>query len=268
MRRFGTVTLMLFAFVVGFASTYSCGGGGSGNDSTICDPSIIPLPNAGLTESAGDPGCPSGMVLVEGFCIDKYEAHLAVVSGGGGTSPWSPYVNPATAGTVMAVSAADAVPQGYISQIQADDACAQAGKRLCTNSEWLRACQGAAGNTYPYADTLSPGTCNDTRDEHPLVSYFNTTASWIWTETDHVCINQEPDGLALTGGYPGCVSEEGAFDMVGNLHEWTSDATGVFRGGYYVESFMNGDGCLYSTTAHSTSHWDYSTGFRCCADQL
>ena len=29
MRRLGTITLMLFAFVVGFASTYSCGGGGS-----------------------------------------------------------------------------------------------------------------------------------------------------------------------------------------------------------------------------------------------
>jgi len=29
MRRFGTVTLILFAFVVGFASTYSCGGGSS-----------------------------------------------------------------------------------------------------------------------------------------------------------------------------------------------------------------------------------------------
>jgi uncharacterized delta-60 repeat protein len=32
MRRFGTVTLMLFAFVVGFASTYSCGSGGGGGD--------------------------------------------------------------------------------------------------------------------------------------------------------------------------------------------------------------------------------------------
>ena len=23
---------------------------------------------------------------------------------------------------------------------------------------------------------------------------------------------------------------------------------------------------LYATTAHNTQHWDYSTGFRCCAD--
>jgi hypothetical protein len=39
MRRFGTVTLILFAFVVGFVSTYSCGGGSSaaagGNADTL-----------------------------------------------------------------------------------------------------------------------------------------------------------------------------------------------------------------------------------------
>ena len=29
---------------------------------------------------------------------------------------------------------------------------------------------------------------------------------------------------------------------------------------------INGEGCLYTTTAHNMSHWDYSTGFRCCAD--
>jgi hypothetical protein len=29
---------------------------------------------------------------------------------------------------------------------------------------------------------------------------------------------------------------------------------------------INGEGCLYRTTAHGVSHWDYSTGFRCCAD--
>lgn len=32
MKRWGTITLMLFAFVVGFVSTYSCGGGGSSSD--------------------------------------------------------------------------------------------------------------------------------------------------------------------------------------------------------------------------------------------
>jgi formylglycine-generating enzyme required for sulfatase activity len=62
------------------------------------------------------------------------------------------------------------------------------------------------------------------------------------------------------------VTAEGAFDMMGNLHEWTADPAGTFRGGYYVDTERNGPGCLYVTTAHNSAHWDYSTGFRCCAD--
>ena len=53
--------------------------------------------------------------------------------------------------------------------------------------------------------------------------------------------------------------------MVGNLHEWTSDPNGQFRGGYYMDTHRNGDGCFYKTTAHTPSYRDYSTGFRCCA---
>jgi hypothetical protein len=40
---------------------------------------------------------------------------------------------------------------------------------------------------------------------------------------------------------------------------------GTFRGGYYVETQLNGHGCDYATTAHDVTYWDYSTGFRCCA---
>jgi hypothetical protein len=62
------------------------------------------------------------------------------------------------------------------------------------------------------------------------------------------------------------VSADGIFDLMGNLHEWTADPAGTFRGGFYVDTTLNGEGCLYRTTAHNTLHWDYSTGFRCCAD--
>ncbi len=88
----------------------------------------------------------------------------------------------------------------------------------------------------------------------------------MFNEIDNACINQIPQSVALTGAHPDCVTEEGVVDMMGNLHEWTSDPTGTFRGGFYVDTFRNGEGCLYATTAHNTQHWDYSTGFRCCAD--
>ena len=229
-------------------------------DSITCDPNARPLPDACLTEEPGDPGCPPGMAHVDTFCIDRFEA--ALVEDGVGS--WSPYVNPA-GHTVRAVSLRGAVPQGYISQVEASAACQAAGKRLCSDSEWLRACQGAAMTTYPYGNTREPGTCNDARSVHPAVELYGTSDSWIYAHLDSPCINQEANGLALTGSHAGCVTTEGAFDMMGNLHEWTADPAGTFRGGYYVDTVLNGNGCLYATTAHDVSYWDYSTGFRCCA---
>ena len=56
------------------------------------------------------------------------------------------------------------------------------------------------------------------------------------------------------------------YDLVGNLHEWVDDPDGTFRGGYYMDTTKNGDGCSYHTTAHDFTYHDYSTGFRCCMD--
>jgi formylglycine-generating enzyme required for sulfatase activity len=79
-------------------------------------------------------------------------------------------------------------------------------------------------------------------------------------------INQLPGSLARTGAYGRCRSAWGAFDMVGNLHEWVADARGRFRGGFYADGETNGRGCWYVTTAHHPGYHDYSTGFRCCGD--
>jgi hypothetical protein len=204
------------------------------------------------------------MTDVEAFCIDRWEASLLRTLPNDELGPWSPYLNPGNE-NVIAVSAPDLVPQGYITQTQAAAACQMAGKRLCTDAEWLRACQGAAMNTYPFGNDAQGGVCNDARKCHPAIQFFETTADWIWSELGHPCLNQLPGGLALTGAHEGCISEDGAFDMMGNLHEWTADPDGTFRGGFYVDTVINGPGCLYATTAHNVSHWDYSTGFRCCA---
>lgn len=205
------------------------------------------------------------MVRASRSCIDQYEASLRVTQADGNTAPWSPYVNPGQA-PVFAVSLDESVPQSNISQVQAKSACEAAGKRLCTDDEWLGACQGAAGYTYPYGPERRAGVCNDHRSRHPAVEYYGTSDSSVWSKLDNACINQQPDTLARTGSHPGCVSQAGAFDMMGNLHEWTANPSGVFRGGYYVDTVKNGPGCLYRTTAHGPGYSDYSTGFRCCAD--
>lgn len=233
---------------------------------TACDPEVMPQPNEGLTEQSWDPTCPDGMIASDGFCIDRHEAALVELDGDGAVvGSWSPYFNPGTT-RVRAVSLDGAVPQGYINQVQAGAACDEAGKRLCTDDEWLRACQGAAGTTYPYGDALEPGRCNDARATHPAVELFGTADAWVFSELDHPCISQIPASLDITGLNPLCESQDGALDMMGNLHEWTTDPTGTFRGGFFADTSINGPGCQYQTTAHNVQHWDYSTGFRCCAD--
>ena len=159
-----------------------------------------------------------------------------------------------------------AVPQGFITQLQAKAACEASGKRLCTDTEWLRACQGPTGTTYPYGNTRMPGTCNDARAMHPAIELYGTSDAWVFSHLDSPCLSQEADGLDRTGANTGCVTAEGLYDMMGNLHEWTADPAGTFRGGFYVDTVKNGNGCLYATTAHATSYDDYSTGFRCCTD--
>jgi formylglycine-generating enzyme len=233
-------------------------------------------PNEGLTEAAGAATCPAGMVRISTFCVDRYEASIVITDASGKETSWSPYYPPPTDGRkYRAVSLRNAVPQGYISGTQSQIACAASGKRLCTNTEWLRACRGPSSFIYPYGNTRRDGVCNDARTPHPAVQCFGTSASWIYSELDYAGIAQQADTVDRTGINSGCVTSEGLYDMMGNLHEWIFDDPSKysspvkaidFRGGFYVDTKLNGEGCLYQTTAHTFGHWDYSTGFRCCAD--
>lgn len=236
-----------------------------GLETFACTASDDPQPNVGAVEDAGSGNCPAGMVAVASFCIDRFEAALLDISVAAAPVPFSPYRNPG-ATSVRAVSVSSAVPQGYINGVQAAAACQAAGKRLCTDTEWLRACRGPSNLTYPYGNTRIPGLCNDARATHPLVEYFGTPGPWGAAELQHSCINQLPASLDRAGSNSGCQSAEGPYDMMGNLHEWTADPNGTYRGGYYVDTAINGPGCLYLNTAHDQHYFDYGTGFRCCAD--
>jgi formylglycine-generating enzyme required for sulfatase activity len=94
---------------------------------------------------------------------------------------------------VFAVSLPGVTPAAYMTWFQAQEACANARKRLPTSVEWQ---VGANGTP----DT--GGADNGTTDRN----------------TDNLV-----PGVALTGARSGCVSARGAFDMVGNLWEWVAD---------------------------------------------
>ena len=203
------------------------------------------------------------------FCVDKYEGSLIEKLADGTTRPHSPYHTPSPVdGTVyIARSIADVVPQGYISASQAQGACRAAGKRLCQPVEWRAACGGTDGLAYPYGPTRTPGKCHDS-GATPMLTFHAATMKrgWGLAELNDSRNNQLEGSVAKTGAFAECVNDVGAYDMVGNLHEWTADPNGTFQGGYWLDTSQHGDGCAYRTIAHAFDYHDYSTGFRCCAD--
>jgi formylglycine-generating enzyme required for sulfatase activity len=212
------------------------------------------------------------MVRIGGSCVDRYEAHVVELDSQGREQPHSPY-RTVDGLSVRARSAPGVVPQGYISQVQAAQACARAGKRLCTAAEFALACRGDdPARVYPYGGQVRiPGACNEGKGSSVARFFGNDPSKWTYAQFNDPRLNQWDGGLAPTGAYARCVSPAGVYDCVGNLHEWGSDppdgrGRGRFRGGFYGDAEVNGPGCRYVTSAHEPTYHDYSTGFRCCRD--
>ena len=129
-------------------------------------------------------------------------------------------------------------------------ACKASGKRLCPAGEWKTACRGPEKTRYPYGDVRQANVCTDTSRTSPLIT-LHGGAHTPETMNDPN-LNQEPNTLARAGEAEGCTNGYGVHDMVGNIHEWTDDAG--FRGGYYLDTKLNGEGCDYVTTAHAPNH--------------
>ncbi len=211
------------------------------------------------------------MASIDGlYCIDRYEASLVEVLDDGREVAWSPFES-VEGRRVRAVSRSNVTPQGYISGKEAARACAASGKRLCKSREWLKACMGPEKKKYGYSDNNEPRRCND-YGRSPLGAYLRAGGKltgdslWTWGTMNEPALNQFDRTLAPTGSHRECTNGYGVYDMVGNLHEWVDEARGMFRGGYYQDTHINGDGCSYRTKAHPTTYHDYSTGFRCCSD--
>ena len=220
-----------------------------------------PSLHASRTQPVSFGSCPSSMALVGSSCVDKWEASLVEVGDDGRESAFSPHQSP-EGRRVRAVSTKGAVPQAHISMVDAQRACRASGKRLCKAAEWRAACKGPSQTRYPYGDKREANRCVDTNRVSPMIT-LHPGDGWGKAMNDPRS-NQLSGTVEKTGAAEACTNGYGVHDMVGNVHEWTDD--GSFRGGYYLDTKQNGEGCDYRTTAHAPSYYDYSTGFRCCAD--
>lgn len=182
------------------------------------------------------------MIRVAGFCVDRFEAPNRR-----GEKP------------LVMQSANDATAW-----------CSERGKRLCSEDEWISACQGEERRAYPYGSTHVDARCNDdkawrTVDESLLGKWPSEPAQ------AHVA---ELNQAVPSGAKALCVSEDGVHDLTGNVEEWvvrTREHANAWPylliGCYWAGCYGGGKPTCHSTNdAHGPEFRYYETGFRCCRD--
>lgn len=199
------------------------------------------LASAGDTVSAS---CADDMVTLPQFCIDLYEA-------------------PNVAG---------ALPLSLKTADDGEQWCALRSKRLCSEDEWVRACGGPHGRQFPYGDVHRRSACNDDRP---------------WIEVSWKALAKWPQAVAVaegsrlfqadpSGARAACVSEEGVYDLTGNVAEWVrrSDPAPrpgyehVLKGCYWAGCYHQPEpDCRFRNSAHPGTFRTYEAGFRCCSDR-
>jgi hypothetical protein len=154
-------------------------------------------------------------------------------------------------------------PRVFATWYDAREACESAGKRLCTRSEWSLACEGPKRAPYPYGWKRLPSPCNVGR---PMLEVGEDRLRDPRTRAAELERLWQGDPI---GSHPDCVSPFGAFDMVGNVDEWTDNSEesqeqpSTLNGGYWGPVRNT---CRLTTKTHGPEFQFYQIGFRCCAD--
>jgi formylglycine-generating enzyme len=156
-------------------------------------------------------------------------------------------------------------PRVYVDWFEAKALCQSAGKRLCRRSEWILACEGPKRLPYPWGFVRQPSPCNVDRAAIP----FDVNAMLDdRTRDEELARLWQADAI---GSHPDCVSAFGAYDLAGNVDEWTdnladdpaTDRPSTLNGGYWGPVRNT---CRLTTKSHGPTFTFYQAGFRCCGD--
>ncbi|HYF51175.1 MAG TPA: protein kinase [Planctomycetota bacterium] len=120
--------------------------------------------------------------------------------------------------------------------------CGDAGKKVCTSSQWLRACMGDGDRRYPYGKSYVPNTC----------------------ATGYASESQRRP--FVSGYFSRCQTPEGVYDMSGNVAEWTeTEQTETIYGGEWTSLTGVPDLTVSCRARLLTSEGNPDRlGFRCC----
>ncbi|HNH45564.1 MAG TPA: thioredoxin domain-containing protein [Myxococcota bacterium] len=157
-----------------------------------------------------------------------------------------------------ATSGKHQIPGLRMSWYAAKEACEKAGKRLCTEREWVSACQGAPAvddnKNGEYADDLIEGTA------YPYADFHNPSRCWDGKD-------REQFRPVYTGEMPGCVTASGVYDMTGNVEEWVGESPekAVLLGGAW-DTTEDHARCYRRNDTFGAGYASPRTGFRCCAN--
>jgi Sulfatase-modifying factor enzyme 1 len=217
-----------------------------------------PAPRAFTLGPSQDLDCPADMVPIDGtpsdpeqgvkasddggYCIDRYEA-------------------PNERG---------AKPLAFQTAQDGEAWCHARGKELCTEAQWDRACEGTEHRRFPYGSAHVDGACND--DKHGIFVRWGVLATYpkptAMAEAERL-YQAEP-----SGSRDSCVSEEGVFDMTGNVAEWVTSSFSFSKYGHVIKGcYWSGcfgekhPHCGFVNGVHPGSFRSYEVGFRCCKEQ-
>ncbi len=155
------------------------------------------------------------------------------------------------------------IPDVMMNYHEMESICKNQNKRLCSDKEMTKACEGPENKPYPYGYTRDSTACNIDKPYIP------------WDEVKITHKNAEElvkvDQRVPTGSMKRCVSDYGVYDLVGNVDEISVNELGnhqpydlALHGGHNIKSARNQ--CRATTLVHNTWFYLYNSGGRCCSN--
>ncbi|MCG5054814.1 MAG: SUMF1/EgtB/PvdO family nonheme iron enzyme [Myxococcales bacterium] len=237
----------------------------------------------GLTDEAWDN--PPGLITCGGLPCRGVRDDVVYVAAA--TTPYFMYQHEASrpdalaadpgAASARACSKPGVLSWTSVTFVEAQAACATAGMRLCRTNrtscatasvatdEWGFACayDRTGAELYPYGNVYQPAACNGLE-------------SWA-SPADAQTLPTGAKGACKTADLDTAPGEQGAFDMSGNVSEWTEDCAGTLGDGRRIYTLRGGDStsdhysglsalrCNFSAVAVPENYKHPATGFRCCS---